>query len=91
MDNEAKERFVPTTERFYDTASHRSQQASQHQPVYQKETTLPKRRCPRRGKPKRVIEAINRGKSSDAQTTKPRLCVKTMLADAESPKRLQVQ
>ena len=47
------------TEGFYDTASHRSQQASQHQTAYQKESTLPKRRCPRRGKPKRVNEAID--------------------------------
>ena len=46
-----------TTEGFYDTASHRSQQASQHKTVYQKETTLPKRRCPRRDKPNRIIEA----------------------------------
>ena len=30
------------TEGFYDTASHRSQQESQHKTVYQKETTLPK-------------------------------------------------
>ena len=45
-----------TTEGFYDTASHRSQQASQHQSVYQKETTLPKRRCPRCGQPKHTIE-----------------------------------
>ena len=49
----------PLTEGFYDTASLRSQKASQHQIVYQKETTLPKRRCPRRRKPKCVIEAVN--------------------------------
>ena len=46
------------TEGFYDTASHRSQQVSQHPTVYQKETALPKRRCPRRGKPKYVTEAV---------------------------------
>ena len=57
MDSAAKKRFVPTTEGFYDTASLRSQQVSQHPTVYQKETALPKRRCPRRGKPKYVTEA----------------------------------
>ena len=41
------------TEGFYDTASLRSQQASQHRPVYQKEITLPKRRCPRCCQPSR--------------------------------------
>ena len=48
-----------TTEGFYDTASLRRQKASQHQSVYQKQTALPKRRCPRRGKPKRVTEGSN--------------------------------
>ena len=81
MDSAAKKRFVPTTEGFYDTASLRSQQASQHQTVYQKENTLPKRRCPRRGKSKHVTEAIKRGKPNDAPRTKPRPCVKTMLGD----------
>ena len=38
---------------FCDTASLRSQQASQHGTAYQKEITLPKRRCPRRCKPER--------------------------------------
>ncbi len=37
---------------FY-TASHRSQQASQHKTVYQKETTLPKSPCPRTRKLRR--------------------------------------
>ena len=72
--------LCPTTEGFYDTASRRSQQASQHQTVYQKETTLPKRRCPRRGKPKHVTEAIKRGKPNNALIAKPRPCVKTMLS-----------
>ena len=68
-----------TTEGFYDTASRRSQQASQHQAVYQKKPTLPKRRCPRRDKSKCLTEAIKRGKPNDAPTAKPRPCVKTML------------
>ena len=71
-----------TTEGFYDTASHRSQQASQHQSVYQKEKTLPKRRCPRRGKPERDNGANQFCKPNDASMTKPRPCVKPMLADA---------
>ena len=83
MDSAAKKRFVPTTEGFYDTASHRSQQVSQHQAVYQKETTLPKRRCPRRGKPKRATEVVKRRKPNDCPTTKPWPCVKTMLSDIE--------
>ncbi|WP_419195345.1 hypothetical protein, partial [Novipirellula herctigrandis] len=45
------------TEGFYDTASLRSQKVSQQQSVYQKEQALPKRRCPRRGKPRLVAEA----------------------------------
>jgi len=36
-----------TTEGFYDTASHPSQQASQHRTVYQRKAPLPKRWCPR--------------------------------------------
>ena len=72
-----------TTEGFYDTASLRSQQTSQLQSVYQKEITLPKRRCPRRGKPKRDNEANEHGKPNDAPTTKPWLCVKTMLCDRQ--------
>ena len=48
-----------TTEGFYDTASRRSQKPSQHNSVYQKEPTLPKRRCPRRCKPMRDNGAIN--------------------------------
>ena len=74
----------PTTEGFYDTASHRSQQVSQHPTVYQKETALPKRRCPRRGKPKRHNGAIARGKPNGAPRTKPWPCVKIMLADTVS-------
>ena len=58
----------PTTEGFYDTASLRSQKASQHKTVYQKETTLPKRRCPRRGKP------TSRQRSE--QTTQTKRCSK---------------
>ena len=73
-----------TTEGFYDTASHRSQQTSQHQTVYQKEITLPKRRCPRRSKPKHIIEAVKRGKPSKSPTPKPRPCVKTMLCGGPS-------
>ena len=53
----ANSRSSPTTEGFYDTASHRSQQTWQHQTVYQKDTTLLERRCPRHGKPKHVTEA----------------------------------
>ena len=68
------------TEGFYDTASHRSQQASQHQLVYQKEITLPKRRCPRRGKPTRDNGVNEIRKPNHAPKTKPRPCVKTMLA-----------
>ena len=74
-------RFVRTTEGFYDTASLRSQLASQHQTVYQKESRLPKRRCPRRGKPARHNGANKRGKPNDAPTTKPWPCVKNMLCD----------
>ncbi len=48
--------IVRTTEGIYYTASHRSQQMSQQQTVYQKGTTSPKRRCPRHCKPKCVIE-----------------------------------
>ena len=70
-----------TTEGFYDTASHRSQQASQHQTVYQKDTTLPKRRCPRRCKPMNYNGAIEYRKPNDAPTTKPWPSVKNMLAD----------
>ena len=73
-----------TTEGFYDTASHRSQQASQHQTVYQKETMLPKRRCPRRCKPKHVFEASKQGKAKNAPMTKPWPCVKTMLCDRKA-------
>ena len=48
-----------------------------------KETTLPKRRCPRRGKPKHVTEAVKHRKPNDFPSTKPRPCVKNMLsADA---------
>ena len=50
------------TEGFYDTASHRSQQASQLPTVYKKETTLPKRRNPRRGKTNhgtKAADAVN--------------------------------
>ena len=39
--------------------SHRSQKSSHYKTVYQKETALPKRRCPRHGKPKYVTEAYN--------------------------------
>ena len=47
------DKFGHLTASFCDTASHRSQQASQRQTVCQKETTLPKRRCPRCCEPKR--------------------------------------
>ena len=67
MDSAAKKRFVPTTEGFYDTASHRSQQVSQHQSVYQKETALPKRRCPRRYKPKCITETIDMASQTSLQ------------------------
>ena len=69
------------TEGFYDTASLRSQKASQHTSVYQKETTLPKRRCPRRCKPTRDNGAKDLGKPNDTPRTKPWPCVKTMLCD----------
>ena len=72
------------TEGFYDTASLRSQKSSQYRRVYQKETTLPKRRCPRRRKPTRDNGAKVRGKPYDAPTTKPWPCVKTMLCDSQS-------
>ena len=71
------------TEGFYDTASLRSQQASQLRLVYQKETTLPKRRCPRRDKPKDVNKVSRRCKPNEAPTAKPRPCVKTMLGGSE--------
>ena len=70
-----------TTEGFYDTASLRSQKSSQHKIVYQKENALPKRRCPRRCKPERDNGANEPCKPNDAPKTKPRPCVKTMLAD----------
>ena len=78
----------PTTEGFYDTASHRSQQASQHSIVYQKETTLPKRRCPRRCKPICDNGANRRGKPNYAPTTKPGPCVKTMVYAVTPAKRI---
>ena len=81
MDSAAKKRFVPTTEGFYDTASRRSQQASHLDSVYQKEITLPKRRCPRRGILERDNGANRVCKPNDAPKTKPRPCVKTMLSD----------
>ena len=49
-----------------------------------KEHALPKRRCPRRGKPKRDNGAKERGKPIDAPRTKPWPCVKTMLYDRQS-------
>ena len=58
--------LIRPTEGFYDTASLRGQKVSQHQSVYQKEHTLPKRRCPRRGK---LIDAIE---ASDMANQKAR-------------------
>ena len=69
-----------TTEGIYDTASLRSQKASQHKTVYQEEATLPKRRCPRRCKPARDNGANEHDKPNDAPGTKPWSCVKTMLS-----------
>ena len=61
--------------------SPKRQQASQHQTVYQKDTTLPKRRCPRRCKPMNYNGAIEYRKPNDAPTTKPWPSVKNMLPD----------
>ena len=72
--------FAAQRKVFTTPHSHRRQKASQHISVYQKETTLPKRRCPRRDKPARDNGAKARGKPNDAPTTKPWPCVKTMLA-----------
>ena len=81
----------PLTEGFYDTASLRSQEMSQHGTVYQKEITLPKRRCPRRCKPKRANGANESCKPNDDLKTNPRPCVKTMLCDPEAALRFAIR
>ena len=69
------------TEGFYDTASHRSQQASQHKNSLPKRTHVAKEAvsAARQTKTRQRSERIC--KPNDASTTKPRPCVKTMLCD----------